>query len=594
MSKYAVSTVFKSIDKMTAPVKKMQSAVGKFTTSAENGMRKLDDRMDSLRGKMKAAGTAILATSALMTAPLVDAAIVGAEFEQSLVNAAAKFPGEITKTSDAFKRLEKAARETGASTIFSASESAQALDFLAMAGFNADQAISALPGVVDLATAANIDLAKATDVASDALSMFGMMSDDSAQLGKNLQKVNDVIAKTSTSANTSVEMLFETFKESGAVATSAGQSLETVAALAGTLANSGIKGGQAGTVLKNALIRLQAPAGEASKILNRMGIAVQNQDGSMRDMITIIGDLNKATKKMGDVERNALMSKVFGMEAISGMNVLMGAGEDQLKAYRKQIELSDGAAGKMAKMMGDTVQGSYKGLMSAVEGVKISLFSLNSGALKETIDKTTEWVRANNDLISTKVTDFIGGIVGFLQKYGEYIPTVLKLVGAFLAVNMALKGFIVVMTAANLVMAANPLVLIAAAIASVAAGFAYLVYNVDEVIASFSSMNPVMRAILAPLNLILTAIKFIKDALQGGFGSAVTKLAERFGFTNDDAEVNVNKNISTESVIGPQERQAAYYGRMQGSVDVNVYGHNGVRPERDTYTSRLSLANSGN
>jgi TP901 family phage tail tape measure protein len=411
----------------------------------------------------------------------------GADFEQTLVSAAAKFPGEIRRGTEAFQVLEQAARRTGATTEFSASEAAGALNFLAMAGFDAESAVAALPGVVDLATAAQIDLATATDVASDSLGAFGLMSKDATQLGTNLARVNDVIAKTTTSSNTTVERLFDTIREGAPVATSAGASLETFAALAGELANSGIKGGQAGTVLKNMFVRLQAPTGAAAKVLNRLGVQTKDASGNMLDIVDILGQFNNATKNMGSTQKAAALQAVFGMEAIAGVNILLESGTDRLNEYRTELEGASGASSTMASVMRDTLQRRLNSLKSAVEGVKISIFTMTSGPLSDAIDKMTEWVRVNEKVIASSIGEFLANIINNFENIVKWAKRIGIGLAVFFTLAAILKTLVLIMTAVNLVMAANPITWIVLGIVALIAAVAAAIFYWDEIKAAMVS-----------------------------------------------------------------------------------------------------------
>ena len=200
------------------------------------------------------------------------------------------------KGSEDFERMALAAKKIGAETEFSTTQAAEGFNFLAMAGFNVDQAIAALPGIVDLATAAQMDLATATDIASDALGSFNMMTDDATKLSGNLTKINDVLARTVTTSNTTISMMFETIKKAAPVGVTAGVSLETFAALTGKLAR-GMKGEVAGTTLKNIFLSLAAQTPKAANALKLLGVTTQDQKGNLRDVIDIFEDINKGIQR---------------------------------------------------------------------------------------------------------------------------------------------------------------------------------------------------------------------------------------------------------------------------------------------------------
>ena len=554
--RFSVEAVFKAVDRVTRPVSRMQNRVGKFTRSMSRGFNKLNRTVDKFSANVKRGAIATAAALAITAGAMANVLGAGVEFEQTLVNAAAKFPGEIRKGTKAFKELGAAAKEVGATTEFTATQSAQALNFLAMAGFNAESSITALPGVVDLATAAQVDLATATDIATDSLGAFNLITKDTEQLGKNLARVNDVIAKTATSANTTVEDLFEAFKEGGPVATTAGASIETFSALVGELANAGIKGGRAGTTLKNMFLKLASPTAKGAKLLKTFGVETADANGDMRDIVDIIGDLNKSLDGLGTAQRTGVLEGIFGRIPIAGVNILLASGAKKLDTFRKSLEGASGASGRMAAMMRDTTRGSLNALNSAVEGVKISIFDLSKGPLKDAIDKTTDWVRANNDLIAQNIGGFIADLI---TNFEEIVQTGKKIIGvivAYMALVVALKlaaaasiAFKIVsialtatmailkgaMLAYQFIVAGLPKILALARIAILALNIAFAANPVGLVIIAITAFIALAATVITAWDPVTEFFSdlwgSIKDVISG-IGGALKKFGEFFGFTD--------------------------------------------------------------
>jgi TP901 family phage tail tape measure protein len=507
--RFSVEAVFKAVDRVTAPVSRMQNRVGKLTRSMGRGFDKLNRSVGKFASGVKKGAVAVTAALAVSSAAMANVIGTGAEFEQTLVNAAAKFPGEIRRGTEAFEQLESAAKKTGSTTEFTASQAASALNFLAMAGFNAESSVAALPGVVDLATAAQVDLATATDVASDSLGAFGLMTKDASKLGVNLARVNDVIAKTTTSANTTVEALFETIKDGAPVATTAGASIETFAALAGELANSGIKGSKAGTTLKNMFLSLSAPGAGAAKILKRLGVSTKDANGDMRDIVDILGDLNGSLDGLGTADKSGVLEGIFGKIPIAGVNVLLASGSDRLREYRKELEGASGASSNMASVMRDTLQGRLNSLKSAVEGVKISIFGLSSGPLSDAIEKTTEWVRANEKLIATNVGGFLANLINNFGSIVKWIKRIAVGLAVFFAFATILKTLALILTVVNLVMAANPITLIILGIMLLIAAIAAVIVWWDELTQAFLESGKAMDIIVASIGFLMGPIGWL-------------------------------------------------------------------------------------
>jgi TP901 family phage tail tape measure protein len=412
------------VDGVTPGAKKALSSVERL----QGRLQRFNTGVSKAFGAVK---TAAAIAGVGMTATMGKVISTGMEFEQTLVNASAKFPEGIQRGSEAFQQLEEVAKRVGGTTEFTASQSAQALEFLAMAGFNAQQSMAALPPLVDLATAGNLDLARASDIATDTLGAFGLATQDAAQLAKNLGRVNDVLAFTANAANTNIETMFESFKTAGPVANAAGASIEQTAAMVGILANSGLKGEQAGTMLRNMILRLQAPPTEAAKALKKLGISTADSTGNFRGMSPVLEDLTKSMDGLGSADRAKMMSDIFGMRAIAGAEVLMNAGSDAIDNFTGRLNAAGGTSVEVAGKIRDTTRGSMMSLRSAIESVSLEIFDLIKGPLGEIIQSTTEWVRENRALIATRVDAFI-------QRAGEVLTA---LGPAFAAIGMAI-GFL--------------------------------------------------------------------------------------------------------------------------------------------------------
>lgn len=543
--RFSIEAIFKAVDKMTAPITRMQNRVGKFTRSVGAGVASARRGLNKFAGGMRNVALVGGVALGLVSAGMADVIRTGAEFEDALTSAVAKFPEGIEKGTDAFKSLQMAARRVGRETEFTATQSAQALDFLAMAGFNAKSAIAALPGVVDLATAGKMDLARATDIASDALGAFGLMSDVPETVGQNLARVNNVLAKTSTTANTTIEGLFEAMKEGGPIATSVGATIETFSALAGTMASSGIKASKAGTTLKRVFSTLAAPTGEAAKTLRRLGIQTKDSKGDMLDVIDIFASLEKRLKGLGSTERAAVVERIFGQIPLAGVNVLLKAGSEKLRDYRSALEDASGAAAKMAEKMRSTVTGRLKGLQSAVESVKISIFEMNEGPLAEIINQMTLWVRANEYLIATRVGEWMGKIIKAAVWLAGALGTAIGIIRNIGGALRHLGGFV-----------------------------ADVVRVFQRGWAVFKSIDfrGYFLRMLGPIGMVIDNMdKLINLASKIPF---VSRIADRLGFGGaeepDRGELGNNPFVTFPQMVSPQERTSRTVEESRSSAEVTI------------------------
>src|SRR5690606_17188308 len=244
-----------------------------------------------------------------------------------------------------FDALVEQAKQLGKTTQFSASEAADAMGFLAMAGFKVDEIMTALPGVLNLAAAGQLDLAEAADIASNILSGYGLEVAE-------INRLNDVLAKTFTSANVDMRMLGESFKYVGPVAASAGLQFEEVAAAVGLLGNAGIQGSEAGTALRGSIARLLKPTAEVSDTLKRLGVNVVDSRGELPPLVDINRQLEQAGATTAD------MMTIFGLEAGPAMQALVSQGSNALGNLTRELENSGGTAEQIASTQMEGLNGA--------------------------------------------------------------------------------------------------------------------------------------------------------------------------------------------------------------------------------------------
>jgi TP901 family phage tail tape measure protein len=381
---------------------KMQKAFSKYeSVKSKNGISLASSqRNQGYRDKAKGQMLDKLAIGMAVAAPFR----AGIEFESSM----ARVKALSGATNEEFKRLNETARKLGASTTFSASEVGKGMQYLAMAGFKANDTVKAMPGLLNLASAGQTDLAITSDIASDILSGFGLEA-------KDMGNVSDILTKTFTTANTDLVKLGETMKYVGPVARKAGMSLEEASAMAGLLGNVGIKSSQAGTTMRKMLLSLAAPSSAASKALKSLGVETLDANGNVKNMVGILGDVAKATAGMGSGDQLGMFKDIFGEEAASGVAELIAKeGAGGITKYLDVIKDYKGTASKIAKQQNDTVAGSFKALGSALEGVSISATSLFLPALKGITLGITSITQGLNSFIENNkiLASIIGGVAG--------------------------------------------------------------------------------------------------------------------------------------------------------------------------------------
>ena len=467
-SKFSLEAILSLTDKMTTPFLSSTQKILNSNKRLVNSFKKVNNGINKAIGfagkQLKRAAMIGIFT---LTAAVGVAATEFVHLDDSITAAGAKFI-DIDSTASDFrqnlKQLSSAAREVASVTEFAATDASGALDKFAMAGFRSDQAMALLMGTTNLATAAGTDLTTAVDIATDSLGAFNLMTDDAAQLQKNLARVSDIMAKTTVTANTDLNMMFESIKKGGPAFVSAGQSVESFAALVGTLANSGIKAEESGTQLRNMMLRLSKPTGEADKVLKLLGVNIQDQAGNFRDVVDIIADFEKGLKGMGSAQKTAALTTVFGTRSVTGMNILLGEGSQKLREYRGELTNSKDAALNMAEAMRGSLGNRIKVLKSGLLelGLQfIEAFEINGrNALDLLIEKVQEFDIAPVVEGARNMYNIMKNIFTFIS---ENLGTIKALAIGLASAKVAMIGF-------NIVMNANPIMLIVTAIGLLVAG----------------------------------------------------------------------------------------------------------------------------
>jgi len=370
--------------------------IGIDPRGAESGGKRVEKQLDEINRKQKqigpdgkqsfgqmaaAVGAGQIAVQAFTKAielgvsAMRDTVQVGASFESTMKRVQA-----VSQANSAqFQKLQAAAREMGATTKFSATEAAEGLEFLSMAGFQATQSIEALPGVLQLAAASGVELGRAADIASNALTAMGL---EISELGR----INDVLLSTTTGANVNINQMAESLKYAAPVAAATGVTIEELSALIGALGNAGIQGSQAGTSLAGAMSRLLNPTKEVSKIMQDLNVQTGN------NLIETFRDLEKAGAT------SAQIMKIFGEEAGRSLLALQtGGGIAAVDKLTERLNAAAGTAEKTAKMMGETLDGALKNLSSSIESVQLDIFNQSADELTQIVQNLTNMIRSNNE-----------------------------------------------------------------------------------------------------------------------------------------------------------------------------------------------------
>ncbi|MBS5984579.1 MAG: phage tail tape measure protein [Clostridium butyricum] len=432
LSDRTISPTAKLKDNATSGLDKVKSATEKLNNKEAKVKVKAEDQASSViekannkltswlkAGSKKVISIALAGTLAMGGFGATTAIKTYSDFEKGLSNVKA-----VSQATDSeMKQLSNTAKSLGASTEWSAIQVTQAEELLGQAGFSTKENISALPGLLSLASAGDLDLAAATDIASGTLRSFNINA-------SNTSHVADVLALSASATNSDVTDLGETMKYVAPVSASLGISFEDTAAAAGLLSNQNIKGSQAGTVLRQAMARLASPTKEAAGLMKTYGINAFDTQGNMKPLSGVVDNLNSSLGKLTSQQRADIISTIFGTESMSGVLALMNQGGQSLSDLSKRLSDANGAAKDMANTKLDNLSGQWKILKSAVEGMNIALGERLAPYAKQFVT----W-------FTGKIPDITDGIVNAVDYLSNHTEDIKETAIAIGTVVTAIAGF---------------------------------------------------------------------------------------------------------------------------------------------------------
>lgn len=583
-SRFSVETIFKAVDRMSAPVSRMQNRVGKFTRSMGAGLGRLNRNVDKFASGLKRGAMAATAALVLSGGAMASVLGTGADFEQAIVDVGAVS----LQSRDQIAELEQMALKLGATTKFTATQAANAMETMARAGFAQQDILKATPAVLSAAAASGLEIAEVANHVSNVLKGMAIDTGDAS-------RVADVLALASARTNSSIGSLGESMKNVASTARELRIPLEDTVASVALLQDVGLDASVAGSAFNTMLTKMAAPSNKIKNIMKKLGVSFKDSQGNMKALPQVLSEINRASKAMGgNFDQVAFLAELVGLrgqKAASNLSRLFETGK--LETLTEELRNAEGSADKMANIRMDTVRGSLTLLGSAVDAVKVKIFGLNEGALKETIDNMTKWVGANEDLIATKVGGWIGSLIANLGTIAEWIKKIGIGIGVFIIFSAVLKTLVGILTLVNLIMLANPIVLITLGVIAAVAAFAALVKWVDNVIGWFEALPGPIRAMLLPLEGIVRLIKFIKDNI-GVVGDIAGKAGE-FIFGNDEDRADVDRR-GRPRVVTPAERTASSIEekRETSSAEVTIKDETGrAQVTRGRMGNALRLQQSG-
>lgn len=417
----------------------ISSAIGELNT--------LTDSTASFSQKISSIGSAVSSTGSTLTKSLTvpiaglgtAATKLAADFESTM----SKVQAISGSTESQMEQLTNKAVEMGAKTKFSAKESAEAFTYMAMAGWDAEQMMSGIAGIMSLAAADGLDLATTSDIVTDALTAFGLEAKDSAEFA-------DALAMASSAANTNVAMLGESFKYAAPVAGSLGYDYRDIAVALGLMANSGIKASQAGTTLRAAMTRMVKPTKQAKELMAEYDIEMTNVDGTMKSYAQVMEMLRSTIGEMTEAEQAKAAAVLFGQEAMSGMLAVINASDQDYQKLTDAIYESSGAAEEMASIMMDNLSGAIEQFLGALESLAIRIGTAMTPVIRQVAEFLTALVDKLNTLSDEQiqmivtigaVVAAIGPLLIIIGKVVSAIATIGSAIGTVLSVGAKVISF---------------------------------------------------------------------------------------------------------------------------------------------------------
>lgn len=420
-------------------LKTLQSQSSKWSTAGK-AIEEFGNKITNVSDKVDKLGNT-LTTS--LTVPIIGlgtaAVATGNSFEAQM----SKVQAIAGATKDELELLTNQAIQLGAETSFSATEVAAGMENLASAGFTTNEIMEAMPGLLDLAASSGAELATSSEIAASAIRGFGLEASEAGH-------VADVFAEAAARTNAQTEDMGEAMKYVAPIAKTVGLSIEETAAAIGIMSDAGIKGSQAGTTLRSGLVRIVKPTKQVYMAMEKLGVEFYDNEGKMKSLTEIIGDLQKSTKDLSDETKNQALAQIFGTEALSGMLALVNRGSDELEDMTKSFEKADGAAEEMADTMLDNTAGSLESLSGSIESAGIAIQKALSPEIRELSEWIQDLVNDFNNLSEEEQLNIIktvalvagiGPLIKILGTTGKTLGTVTKGVGTFTqAIGVLITG----------------------------------------------------------------------------------------------------------------------------------------------------------
>ena len=556
---------------MGTAVAYLELDTSKFTkgfASARNDLQQFNNSSASISTRLTGLSNAMVATGSVLTKSVsVPLLTIGA----AALKTTADFDAGMSEvkaisgaTGTEFKQLETKAIQMGAKTKYSATEAASAFKYMAMAGWDTNDMLSGISGVMNLAAASGEDLATTSDIVTDALTAFGLSAKDSSHFA-------DILAQASSRSNTNVGLMGETFKYVAPVAGALGYSAEDCAVAIGLMANSGIKASQAGTALRSLFTRLAKPTDTVAAAMEKYNITLTDANGNMKPLSTLMSEMRDRFSGLSEAQKANLAATLAGQEGMSGLLAIVNSSDDDFKNLTDSINNADGASERMAKTMQDNLKGSFTIFKSTVESAAISIGKKLTPEVRKFVDTGTSLVKKFNDMSDAEKTNVVN-----IGKMATVIPLATlaggKLLGSMLKLG---KGMVNFNAQTSLLVQAIGLYRQGEIKAALATGewFSSL-SSLGTGIMSFIT-NPAGAAVIGVAALTVALIANTKE--MNNYKEAGSKMSEEEQMLIDRTkelkqaydESNKSKLDAIKSANDESTAQQTLWEKLQGTVDAN-------------------------
>lgn len=579
----------KEITSLSSELAKNKTQMQETDKAADDLDRSLDNVDESARNAANGGFTVLKGALANLVSQTINKAVDGLKsLAKETLNAGMNFESGMSKvsaisgaTGDDLTKLSNKAKEMGEKTKFSASESADAFTYMAMAGWKTEDMLNGIEGIMNLAAASGSDLATTSDIVTDALTAMGYSAGDAGRLA-------DVMAAASSSANTNVDLMGNTFKYVAPIVGALGYSMEDTALAIALMANAGIKGEQAGTALRSVLTRLSAPPKECADAMDELGISLTDSEGNMKSLDQVMQELRVAFSGLDETSQTAYAKQIAGQEAMSGLLAIVRSSPEDFDKMSNAINNSTGAAERMANTMNDNVSGQITILKSKIEGIMIKVFENMSDSIRKALDivskalDNVDWNRFAS--AAGEAAKMVADFFAFVLDNGAVIVDVLKsiatafvtyqavstittVVGAFSSLFTAVQTGTGIVALFNTTLAANPIGIVAASVVGLTTLLTSLWKTQQENIQAQYGLNEEQQKAIDKASALADSYATLSDARN----RQVESITAEFGYINElkneyNSLIDANGNVKA----GYEDRANFILNQLAESMGVEV------------------------